>query len=62
MYTTEYVVRQFSKTPLKHRMSRYLLEKILKDEDLLQRIEFVAAGIICQHDVGCSNRLRGARF
>ena len=43
MYTTEYVVRQFSKTPLKHRMSRYLLEKILKDEDLLQRIEFVAA-------------------
>jgi|SRR5690554_1350674 len=43
MYTTEYVVRQFSKTPLKHRMSRYLLEKILKDEDLLQRIEFVTA-------------------
>lgn len=42
MYTTEYVVRQFSKTPLKHRMSRYLLEKILKDVDLLQRIVFVS--------------------
>lgn len=41
MYTTEYVVRQFSKTPLKHCMSRYLLEKILADADLLNRIVFV---------------------
>ncbi|HHT73912.1 MAG TPA: hypothetical protein GX008_09390 [Firmicutes bacterium] len=41
MYTTEYVVRQFSKTPLKHCMSRYLLEKILGDEGLLERIVFV---------------------
>ncbi|MGI6148827.1 MAG: hypothetical protein GX195_12145 [Firmicutes bacterium] len=41
MYTAEHVVRQFSKTPLKHCMSRYLLEKILEDGDLLERLVFV---------------------
>ena len=47
MYTTEYVVRQFSKTPLKHCMSRYLLEKILGDEGLLERIVFVLDRATC---------------
>jgi len=40
MYTAEYAVRQFMKTPLKHCMSRYLLERVLADGDLLQRIVF----------------------
>lgn len=39
----EYVIRRFSKTPLKHRMSKYLLEKLLTQEDLLERIVFVTA-------------------
>lgn len=36
------VVRRFSKTPLKHRMSKYLLEYLLESEELLNRIKIVA--------------------
>lgn len=36
------VVRRFSKTPLKHRMSKYLLDYMLEDDDLLSRITFVS--------------------
>ncbi len=35
------VVRRFSKTPLKHRMSKYLLEYLLENQDLLSRVQFV---------------------
>ncbi len=35
------VVRRFSKTPLKHRMSRYLLDCLAENEDLLSRMMFV---------------------
>lgn len=36
------VVRRFSKTPLKHRMSKYLLDYLLEDKDLLSRITLVS--------------------
>lgn len=35
------VVRRFSKTPLKHRMSKYLLDYILESEELLNQIKLV---------------------
>ena len=35
------VIRRFSKTPLKHRMSMYLLEYLLENKELLKRIHFV---------------------
>jgi len=38
----EYVIRRFSKTPLKHRMSKYLLEKLLTQR------EFVGEDCVCE--------------
>lgn len=35
------VIRRFSKTPLKHRMSKYLLEYIIDNKELLNRIRIV---------------------
>lgn len=43
IHSTEYVIRRFSKTPLKHRMSKCFLEKLLGQEDLLERLVFVTA-------------------
>lgn len=36
------VVRRFSKTPLKHRMSKYLLDFMLECEELLKRVRLVS--------------------
>lgn len=41
MIKTIEILREFSKTPLKHRMGKYLLDFILNNEDLLKRIVFV---------------------
>jgi uncharacterized protein YpiB (UPF0302 family) len=35
------VIRRFSKTPLKHRMSKYLLEYVLENQQLLSKIRIV---------------------
>lgn len=35
------VVRRFSKTPLKHRMSKYLLDYLLESKELLNQIKLV---------------------
>lgn len=35
------VIRRFSKSPLKHRMSKYLLEHLLENQELLDRIRIV---------------------
>lgn len=43
IHSTEYVIRRFSKIPLKHRMSKCFLEKLLGQEDLLERLVFVTA-------------------
>lgn len=34
-------IRKFSKTPLKHRMSKYLLDYLLADETMLNRVKLV---------------------
>ncbi|HHY10246.1 MAG TPA: IDEAL domain-containing protein [Firmicutes bacterium] len=39
----EYAIRRFCQAPLEHKFSRYLLEKILAEPDLLARLVFVTA-------------------
>ena len=46
---------QFSKTPLKHCMSRYLLEKILEDEVPLEQL-YLPRQSKPQHNVHCAGR------
>jgi uncharacterized protein YpiB (UPF0302 family) len=36
-------IRRFSKTPLKHRMSKYLLDYLLENKELLKRIRIVTS-------------------
>lgn len=39
----EYAIRRFCQAPLEHKFSKYLLERILEEPDLLTRLVFVSA-------------------